>query len=30
MDLIKQYPELAQFVENTDGVLRIDLEKSEV
>ena len=30
MDLIKQYPELAKFVENTDGVLRIDFSNQGV
>ena len=30
MDLIKQYPELAQFVKNTDGVLKIDFEEAGV
>ena len=30
MDLIKQYPELAEFVQNEDGVLRIDFANPEV
>ena len=30
MELIEQYPELASFIENTDGVLRIDFEKRAV
>jgi uncharacterized UPF0160 family protein len=30
MELIDQYPELARFVENTDGVLKIDFEKKAV
>lgn len=30
MDLVEQYPELAQFVENKDGVMSIDLESEGV
>jgi hypothetical protein len=30
MDLIEKYPELAQFVQNKDGVLTLDTESKEV
>jgi hypothetical protein len=30
LDLIDEYPELAKFVENKEGVLTIDLDDSNV
>jgi hypothetical protein len=30
LDLIEQYPELAKFVENKEGVLTIDVDSAEV